>query len=234
MSSRLLDRFASTFRGQQYIHRNSSLGDRIAVNLYEDLFAVGKSEKFVGRVKGASHVVNLKNARQGIKARRGDGTFGERLDTSPPFIEDGFQVPRGNIATIEIGAEVKILAKAMIKQIDRVIGDLVKQAEQFRTRGGSPICVGIVGINFADRYTSFERDRAYATDGKTYKHPIQEAEEAQDRIERQASQAFDELLILPFRARNEPPYDFEWVAARRVADDYAAILIRISRLYEKQ
>lgn len=35
------------------------------------------------------------------------------------------------MATIEIGVEVKILAKAMIKQIDRVTGDLTKQVGQY-------------------------------------------------------------------------------------------------------
>ena len=53
------------------------------------------------------------------------------------MIEDpGFAVARGPVATVEIGVEVKILAKAMIKQIDRVIGDLVKQVTHFRRGAG--------------------------------------------------------------------------------------------------
>jgi len=79
---------------------------------------------------------------------------------------------------------MKILAKAMIKQIDRVKSDLANQIQNFKHRAGSarPICVGIVGINYADEMTSFEGDRSYPTDGKKYKHPIQEAEQAKLRL----------------------------------------------------
>src|SRR5207248_4964840 len=69
---------------------------------------------------------------------------------------------------IGIGAETKILAKAMIKQIDRVINDLVNQVNQFKRGGGNPICVAFVGINFAERYVSFEGKKKWPTDGKKY------------------------------------------------------------------
>jgi len=144
----------------------------------------------------------------------------------------GFSVLRGPIATMEIGTEVKILAKAMIKQIDRVIGDLVKQTGQFRKAGGDPICVGIVGINHADYYTSYEGDRAWPTDGKKHKHPIQEAAEAGRRLNSEARPAFDEFLVLCFKARNEPPYKFEWVNERQTMRDYGAILTRVARKYD--
>ena len=86
------------------------------------------------------------------------------------------------------GPKLKILAKAMIKQIDRVIGDLVRQTEEFKRKGGGdPICVGIVGVNFAPRYTSYEGDRTFPTDGKKYKHPIQEAEDAIARLLQRAA-----------------------------------------------
>ena len=75
-------------------------------------------------------------------------------------------VARGPVATIEIGAETKILAKAMIKQIDRVISDLINQVTQFKRGGGSPICVAFIGINFAEQYVSFEGRRRWPTDGK--------------------------------------------------------------------
>ena len=54
----------------------------------------------------------------------------------------------------------------MIKQIDRVIGDLVRQVEQFKSTGGNPICVGLVGVNFASRYTGYEGAVEWPTDGK--------------------------------------------------------------------
>lgn len=62
--------------------------------------------------------------RSGIHARRGDGSFGEIIPGSPPVRDPIFEVPRGKIATIEIGAEVKIFAKAMIKQIGRAQSDM--------------------------------------------------------------------------------------------------------------
>jgi hypothetical protein len=55
-------------------------------------------------------------------------------------------VPRGEIANIEIGVETKILAKAMIKQIDRVLSDLENQARVFRSRGSNAIAAAVVGI----------------------------------------------------------------------------------------
>jgi hypothetical protein len=50
----------------------------------------------------------------------------------------------GEVANILLGAEVKILAKAMIKQLDRVGSDMENQAAEFRKHGNAPICVGIV------------------------------------------------------------------------------------------
>ncbi len=95
-----------------------------------------------------------------------------------PIDDPGFTVSHGPVATVEIGVEVMTLAKAMIKQIDRVIGDLVKQVDQFRRGAGNPICVGIVGINSATVITEYESARVFTTDGKEYKHPHQEAGEA--------------------------------------------------------
>jgi hypothetical protein len=93
-----------------------------------------------------------------------------------PIKDKGFVVCRGPLATIEIGIEVKILFKAMIKQIDRVISDLRGQVAHFKSRGGSPLCVEIVGINRAPYCTSYEGERAFKTDGSRYKHPIDEAD----------------------------------------------------------
>ena len=133
---------------------------------------------------------------------------------------------------MEVGTEVKILAKAMIKQIDRVIGDLTRQVEQFHAAGGEPICVGVVGINWSDRYTSLEGDKLWPTNGRNHKHPVQEAAEAEKRLISTAAPAFDEFVILRFRAWNEPPFAFEWLDEERTASDYGAVLIRIVRKYE--
>lgn len=230
----LLETFRGLFEGKRYLHRDSSLGDKVACQLYEDLAALGKSEALVRRVRSRECVVNLRNSTVGRKARRGDGTFGELVPAAVALTADGFLVARGPIANIQIGAETKVLAKAMIKQIDRVIGDLVRQAEQFRITGGNPITVGFVGINYSAAYTSYEGERPFPTDGAKYKHPIQEADDARVRVLQRAAPAFDELQLLPFRATNTPPYPFEWLDYATTRMEYAALLLRVSREYDRR
>ena len=129
---------------------------------------------------------------------------------------------------------MKILAKAMIKQIDRVLGDLTKQVEHFRRGNEHPICVAIVAINHADYCYSYEGDRIWPTDGKKHKHPIQEAAEAERRIISEARPHYDELLIIRYKATNREPFPFEWVSQKDAQLDYAAILTRVSRLYDRR
>jgi hypothetical protein len=238
VSYRLLDAFRDTFLGKRYIHRDSSLGDYVAMHLYEDLYTLGKSALYRGRVERRERVLNAANRRRGIEARRGDGTFGEIIPIVTPTVtaidDPGFTVAHGPVATVEIGIEVKILAKAMIKQIDRVIGDLVKQVAHFKRGAGSPICVGVVGINHAQVTTGYEGDRSFITDGKKHKHPYQEAAEARARLLSQAKPAFDEFLVLSYRASNVEPYPFEWVDRQGTELDYGAILTRISREYDRR
>lgn len=236
MSYRLLDRFRSTFEGQRYLHRRSTLGDLVAIELFEDLLELdgAASRAFQVGVTDQSRVLNRENRRRGIVARRGDGTFGERVPSAEAVGEDSFTVARGQIATIEIGIEIKILAKAMLKQIGRLANDLGEQAEEFRRGGGNPICVGIVGINSASQYVSFEGQRTYLTDGKKYLHPSQEAAEAERRLMQNAKPHFDEFVILRFRATNIEPYPFEWVDESATELDYGAALVRISRAYDER
>jgi hypothetical protein len=232
---RLLREFRGLFDGKKYVHRRSNLGDFVAMHLYEDLVEVNKSEKYLISVSSMSRVLNAQNKRKGIEARRGDGTFGELIPGETPQVDPGYRVARGPVATVEIGVEVKILAKAMIKQIDRVKSDLARQVQHFRYRAGSlhPICVGIVGINYAAVTTSYEGDRSYRTDGGVYKHPIQEAEQARTRLASVAA-AYDEFLILRYRATNEPPFPFEWVNQKETGQEYGAALIRISNEYQRR
>jgi hypothetical protein len=212
--------FRSLFDGRPYLHRDSSLGDRVASYLYEDLYSLGKSTKLRERVDTRSRVLNAQNLTVGIPRRRGDGT------------DIGFAVARGPVATIEIGVETKILAKAMIKQIDRVISDLMRQTEEFKKRGGQAICIGIVGVNFARQYTSYEGGRAFPTDGHKYKNPIQEAEDAISRLRQRAAPSFDEFLILRFEASNTKPHPFLWVDENQTLLEYSALLTRLSRDYD--
>jgi hypothetical protein len=230
---RLLEAFRKLFEGTRYLHRNSTQGDLVALELYEDLYTIGRSKTLPRRIAEQESVLNKANKRQGVKARRGDGTFGELIPNIVAFVEPGFTVARGPIATVEIGTEVKILQKAMIKQIDRVCSDLVRQVDQFRRGAGTPICVGVVGVNRADYCISYEGDRAFRTNGKGgYAHPWQEAVEAEVRLVSEAAPRFDEFLVLQYRATNEEPYPFEWVDYSRAFNDYGAILTRISRTYD--
>ena len=230
----LLRTFESLFAGRKYEHRNSTLGDLVACQLYEDLAKLGRSPKLLARIKEGECVVNLGNKTVGKKSRRGDGTFGELVPTALALTEQGWLVARGEIANIQIGAETKILAKAMIKQIDRVIGDLVRQVEEFRTTGGQPICVGIVGINSAESYTSYEGERPWPTDGKKHKHPAQEAGAAEQRLLARAAPAFDEFQVLRFRASNIAPFAFAWPDYDQTAKEYSALLVRLSREYDRR
>lgn len=230
----LLRTFQQLFEGRLYKHRDSSLGDLVACQLYEDLIRLGKSSLLTSRVQAKQRVVNLANKTVGKTARRGDGTLGELVPTAVALTEKGFRVARGPVATMEIGTETKILAKAMIKQIDRVIGDLNRQVEEFRRHGGSPICVGIVGVNSAAAYTSYEGERSWPTDGKKHKHPVQEAADAEDRLLRLAKPNFDEFQLLRFRATNVAPFPFTWVNAKETQAEYASILVRLSREYDRR
>jgi len=204
------------------------------MHLYEDLAQLGKSPKFLQRVRSRERVLNVKNVRKGVKARRGDGTFGESIPDAPLVEDPSFLVARGPIATVEIGVEVKIVAKAMMKQIDRVMSDLVKQVEHFKRGGGNPICLGIVGINASPAYTSYEADRAFLANGTKYAKPASEALETERRLLAEARPRFTELLVLRFRATNVEPFPFEWVSYKDTAEQYGAILVRISREYEKR
>jgi hypothetical protein len=230
----LLRTFRSLFEGKPYLHRKSNLGDLVASQLYEDLVAINKSEKLVERVQHHERVVNVRNVMTGKPGRRGDGTFGELVPAAVAVTEKGLLVARGPVATIEIGAETKILAKAMIKQIDRVITDLINQVTQFKRGGGNPICVGFIGVNFAEQYVSFEGRKRWPTDGKKYKYPIQEAAQAEQRLNEKARSAFDEFQILRFRATNAKPFPFEWVDLTTTEMEYSAVLTRVSREYERR
>src|SRR5262245_7514393 len=204
------------------------------MHLYEDLYTVGRSPKLRARIDAHERVLNAQNLRVGIEARRGDGTFGELIPNVRAIVDPGFVVARGHIATVEIGVEVKIIAKAMIKQIDRVTGDLNKQVQEFRRGRGNPISVGIVGVNYAAFYTSYEGDRSYPTDGRKYKHPAQEAREAESRLRARAQPNFDHFLIIPFRATNTESYPFDWVNLTNTEMEYGAVLTRICREYEER
>ena len=206
------------------------------MHFYEDLVTINRSSKLIdAALNRRDRVLNVQNKRHGVAARRGDGTFGEIIPGETPIIDPGYWVSRGPIATVEIGIEVKVIAKAMIKQIDRVINDLRNQVAQFKRGGGHPLCVAVVGINHADHYIGYEGDRPTPTTGKGgFLHPFQEAPEAARRLRAHAAKEFDEFLILSFKATNEGSFPFEWLDYNETRLDYAAALARISATYQQR
>ena len=206
------------------------------MHLFEDLITIDRSPKLINAVvHRRDRVLNVQNKRRGVTARRGDGTFGELIPGEATIVDPGYAVARGPIATVEIGVEVKILAKAMIKQIDRVVNDLRNQAVQFKLGGGRPICVAVVGINQAESTVGYEGDRTFPTTGKQgFLHPFQEAPDAERRLCTEAAPDFDEFIVLRFKATNAAPYPFEWATYNETRLDYAAALSRISARYQQR
>jgi hypothetical protein len=241
-SYRLLNQFEALF-SSKYVHRNATQGDRLSLEFYEDLYQRAnersRSSRFVARVNADECVVNPKNKNYGKRARRGDGTLGELMHGKPVVSEPGFVIKRGTTVITEIGVEVKILAKAMIKQLDRVVTDLGKQAREFETRGHKPpITVALVGVNHSTTFLSYEGSTTYLANGmrqpngKTYARPCDEAERAKADLNEYAQPHYSEFLILEFKATNIPAYPFEWVNKAKVMDDYNAMLSRVAHEYE--
>jgi hypothetical protein len=234
---RLLAAFRALFDGVRYLHRVSNLGDRVSVELYEDLYALGRSTKLVASVNERRRGVGPANtAITPQRMRRGDGTFGELLEPARALAVDGFHVARGAVATIDCGAEMKVLNKAMIKQIDRVVNDLEKQVRQWQSVTRDVVTLAIVGINAAERTTGYEGEKTTPTDGRKHKHPAQEAAIAEQRIRERIVErrTYDEVLVLRYRATNEPPYPFAWVDERQSEQAYRAALIRLSNALEQR
>lgn len=226
----VLEEFERLFKGQVYRHRVSRQGDFVARMFYEDLYSLNRSQVFQERVDKRRCVVNTSNTVTGKRSRRGDGLFGEALPGSTPELQAGRNVAVGPTANIQIGIEVKIMARSMVKQIDRVIGDLQRQASVFRTANPSAITIGIVGVNHAEKYVSYERDRTYLAEGR--EAPVAEAPRIMERLRNEAGPSHDEFLILPFRASNADPYPFTWVNLPSTRDELSAALLRTLRLYE--
>jgi hypothetical protein len=226
MTYRLLEAFESVFTGKRYLHRNQGIGNFVASHLYEDLLDLGRSAKLVDGIIGGRFVVNTSNLVKGRTGRRGDGTFGELIPGEEPNAETGFNVRRGPVATLLVGAEVKIVAKAMMKQIDRVMTDLLSQAITFKQQTKSVITIAIVGVNYSESYVSYESDRNYPAKPA----PSKEAPAATQRVLQRVAPAFDELLILRFPATNVSPYPFEWVDAQDTRQSYGAALLRVNNL----
>lgn len=227
----LLAAFENLFRGQVYLHRDSSLGNLVAAHLYEDLGA--HSAKLAQRMAGPGFVVNVAGSTRGVKARRGDGTFGPVVPGSTPLPVPGFVVWRGMVALTQIGAEVKIVATAHLKQIDRVMKNLLNSASEIRTKSTNAITVGIAGVNYSPSWTGHEGTRQFPKNRKPASAKA-EADEAARRLDEMARPAFDEFLLFRFAATNRPPYPFAWIDPAGTQANYGAALVRIAHLYDQR
>lgn len=236
MAYKLLEAFRGLFEGNEYRHRNSTQGDYVASLLVDDLLSIKRSPKLAAAVGARTSVLNKGNRTVGRKHRRGDGSFGAIVpNTEPLVVPESYVVALGEVASIEIGAEVKILAKAMIKQIDRVGTDMINQVKEFKHSNPKAICIGIVGVNNAHVYRGFEGTREWITTGKGgHPHPLQEAAQAEQRIRARVESSLDELILLRFIATNMHPLIFEWVDQLQTARHYGAALVRIASLYESR
>lgn len=232
---KVLHKFRALFEGVPYRHRASNQGDWVASFLVDDMYSLRQSEKLVSRVDAQKRVLNTQNKTVGKAHRRGDGTFGVIVPHEAAVTLPEYDVSFAAVANVEIGTETKIMAKAMIKQLDRVGTDMINQAAEFRRHGNNPICVGIVGINRAHMYTGLEGDREWRTTGQGgHRHPAQEAEEAESRLLARVLPYFDEVVVLRFLATNEPPHVFDWFDQQVTEREYGAALVRLCSLYERR
>lgn len=229
---RLLRAFEDLFRDKPYRHRDSSLGNFVALHLYEDLYEGKHSPKFNRDVDTKACVVNIAGSTRGVKARRGDGTFGRVVPAQQPSQTDGLMVWQGMVALSHVGIEVKIIAKVPLKQIDRVLTDLTSSAKSLK-ESSDAITVGIGAVNYSETYTGFEGTREFVVTRKP-EAAAREAHEACRRLERIAKPAFDEFLLFRFKATNQTPFPFLWLDSAGVEADYAAALLRVSNQYEKR
>lgn len=229
---RLLRAFEGLFYETVYKHRNASLGNHVAVHLYEDLEAY--SPKFAARVAAGTHVVNASGTTRGVRVRRGDGTFGAVVAGAAGTKMPTFVVLRGMVALTHIGIEAKFVATAHLKQIDRVIQDLTGSAKTIKEKSANAITVGLAAVNYSDEWTGQEGTRQYPAD-RTPARAMHESEEASRRLLNLAAPSFDEFVLLKFKATNRPPvYPFAWLSPAATEADYGAGLVRIAELYERR
>jgi hypothetical protein len=225
---RLLESFRTTFAGRVYKHRNSTVGNKIARELFEDLFIHSVSAKYAVHLNQGIVAVNRGGGVHGRVIRRNDSVFGRIPAAAKSSNLQGYAVPEGPIADARIGCEVKIVAKAQLKQIDRVVSDLDNFLSRVRQISQNCINVAIVGVNHEPDYVGYEGRRRF-------KGKLSKGETATVILRLgQLSGRYDELLILPFEATNQRPFPFMWLNAHGVDLDYGAALARIGQVYDQR
>ena len=133
------------------------------------------------------------------------------------------------MAEPRIGSEVKIIAKSQQKQIDRVINDLDGFARRMKALNKRCINIAIVGVNHEPDYEGHEGQRIF-------RHTLREREPEQvtARLAEELAGLYDELLVFPFLATNQPPYHFDWLDGPSADLDYGAALSRVGEQYQRR
>lgn len=227
---RLLVRFEETFSGRVYRHRDSTLGNRIGRELYEDLYEQGGSARFRDRVDQGLEVVNRAGrVHSPLRLRRNDSVCGPPpAGFGPVKTIGGFALREGPVAAPHLGCEVKIVAKSQTKQIDRVLNDLEGFALKMKRLNPDCINVAVVGVNHETEYVGHEgRRRFKGSLGR------REAANTEQRLY-DLNAIYDEVLILRFKATNARPYPFKWVNERGARLDYGAALTRVAAMFDKR
>jgi hypothetical protein len=134
------------------------------------------------------------------------------------------------VALTQIGAEFKIVATAPLKQIDRVLNDLTGSAQSLKEKSLRAITVGFAAVNYSEEWTGREGTRSFPAK-RAPARALQESDETSRRLGQMAGPAFDEFLVLAFKATNQKPFPFAWTDPKGIAADYGAALVRIADLY---
>lgn len=235
MTYRALDAFEALFKGTFFNHRVHTNGDRVSINVFEDIDNAGLSPKFVSRASSQSVVANVTNTNAGVIARRPDGTLGHRVQHIAPTFLPTFSIARGQTVSTEIGIEVKIMSKAMVRQRGRVSSDLAHGARDIKASNPLAITVALVGVNHAQFYVSREGDQIWRTTGSgRYLHPFQEADSIEPYLRAKLGSAYDEIIFLHFVATNEDPFPFSWRSVQQTNLAYGAMIGRIAQAYEQR
>lgn len=228
---RLLETFRKAFEDTTYKHRNSTIGNTIGRELFEDLLTHAVSSAYLEHVEHRRGVVNSGGKIETPKViRRNDSIFGRPpagVEPRPP--RRGSSVAEGPVAEPRIGCEVKIIAKSQQKQIDRVISDLDNFARRMNSLSRKSINVAIIGVNQESDYVGYEGERAF-------KHRLreQEPDAVVAKLKDQLLGRYDELVLLRFKATNQPPYPFAWVDPHRIELEYGAALTRVGERYQER
>lgn len=114
-----------------------------------------------------------------------------------------------------------------------MLQDLTGSAVSLKEKSANAITVGFAAVNYSERWTGMEGTRSFPVE-RTPKRALAASDETSRRLLEIARPAFDEFVLLRFRATNQEPFPFSWLNATGTAADYGAALVRIAALYEKR